>query len=137
MGNFLTFFAAGQCNPSSSYYHTFLGLKPWYAYLNLNSQCQFDNTHTFNLLGSHSDLLLILLAVIDDLLIIAGIAAVVFVIYAGIRYTTSQGSPDETSKALSTLIYALIGLAIAVIAIPTISYIGNHYATSRAAVALP
>ena len=131
MGNFLAHFAAGQCLPSSSYYHSFLGLKPWYAYLNLNSQCQFDQTHTFTLLGNRSDLLLILLAIVDDLLIVAGIAAVVFVIYAGITYTTSQGSPDQTSKALSTLIYALIGLAIAVIAIPTVSYIGNHYATTN------
>jgi hypothetical protein len=117
-------FAAGQCNTIY-----FFGLKPWYYYIPLNSSCQFDATHPFTLLGSQSDLLLIILAIIDDLLIVAGIAAVVFVIYAGIKYITSQGSPDETSKALSTLIYALIGLAIAVIAIPTVSYIGNHYAT--------
>jgi len=117
-------FAAGSCH---NIY--FFGLKPWYYYIPLNSSCQFDATHQFTLLGSQSDLLLIILAIIDDLLIIAGIAAVAFVIYSGIKYITSQGSPDGTSKALSTLIYALIGLAIAVIAIPTVSYIGNHYAT--------
>lgn len=116
-------FAAGNCQ--NTY---FFGLKPWYYYISLNNSCQFDATHPFTLLGAHSDLLLIILAIIDDLLIVAGMAAVVFVIYAGIKYITSQGNPDETSKALSTLIYALIGLAIAVIAIPTVSYIGNHYA---------
>jgi type IV secretion system pilin len=122
--NILNFFAAGQCN---NIY--FLGLKPWYYYINLNSSCQFDATHQFQLLGSNSDLLLIILAVIDDLLIVAGLAAVIFVIYSGIRYITSQGSPSETASALSTLIYALVGLAIALIAIPTVSYIGSHYAT--------
>jgi len=116
-------FAAGSCQ--NTY---FFGLKPWYYYIPLSSSCQFDATHPFTLLGAHSDLLLIILAIIDDLLIVAGIAAVVFVMYAGIKYITSQGNPDETSKALSTLIYALIGLAIAVIAIPTVSYIGNKYA---------
>jgi len=60
---------------------------------------------------------------------IAGLAAVIFVIYAGIKYITSQGSPNETARAQSTIIYALIGLAIAIIAVPTVSYLGNRYAT--------
>jgi hypothetical protein len=127
VGSFLSLFAAGDCTPTN-----FLGLKPWYYYLNLNSSCQFDNNHTFQFLGSNSDFLLILLAIIDDLLMIAGLAAVSFVIYAGVKYITSQGSPDETSKALTTLISALVGLAIALVAIPTVSYLGNHYATGNA-----
>jgi hypothetical protein len=127
LGSFLGLFAAGDCKPAS-----FLGLKAWYYYLYLNSSCQFDANHTFQLLGPHSDILLILLAIVDDLLTIAGFIAVCFIIYAGVKYITSQGSPDATSKALSTLISALIGLAIALVAIPTVSYIGNHFATGSA-----
>jgi hypothetical protein len=48
------------------------------------------------------------------------------VIYAGFKYITSQGSPNETAQAQSTIIYALIGLAIAIIAVPTVSYLGDH-----------
>ncbi len=126
MDKLFTTFAAGQCNAQ-----TFLGLKPWYFYIPMNSQCGFDPTgqYQFHLLGANSDLLLIFLAIVDDLLIIAGIVAVFFVIYAGIRYITSQGSPDETAKAQSTLTFALIGLAIAVVAVPIISYLGNRFGT--------
>lgn len=116
-------FAAGQCADK-----TFLGLVPWYHYLQLNKNCEIPD---FTLLGSRSDILLIILAVIDDLLRVAGIVAVVFVIYAGFRYVTSQGSPEETSKAQSTIINALIGLAIAMIAVALVSYIGNKLGGSR------
>jgi hypothetical protein len=131
MGSIFTFFA-GTCSPS-----LFLGLKPWYYYLNVQpvtdpltkaTVCQVQN---FQLIGTHSDLLLIILVIVDDLLMVAGLVAVFFVIYAGIRYITSQGSPDVTAKAQSTIIYALIGLAIAVIAVPTVSYLGNRFATGN------
>lgn len=122
MGSAFLQFAAGQCTDK-----TFLGLVPWYHYLNLNSSCDVTN---FNLLGTHSGVLLILLAVVDDLLRIAGIVAVAFVIYGGIRYITSQGSPDETGKAQSTIMNALIGLAIAIIAVGVVSFIGNKFAAS-------
>jgi hypothetical protein len=89
------------------------------------------------MLTKPDDVLLILLAIIDDLLIIAGLAAVVFVIYAGIRYITSQGSANETAQAQSTIIYALIGLAITVIAIPTVSYLGNRFGTGTGSSAVP
>lgn len=117
MGSMFTLFAAGYCRDS-----LFFGLVPWYHYLNLSKSCDVTQ---FTVLGPHSDILLILLAVIDDLLRVAGVVAVGFVIYAGIKYVTSQGSPDETSKAQSTLINALIGLAIAMIAIAFVSFIGH------------
>jgi hypothetical protein len=122
------FAAANQCAEKS-----FFGVHPWYHYLNaagqLNKCCEVTS---FQLLGRNSDILLVILAVVDDLLIIAGLVAVVFVIYAGIKYVMSQGSPDETSKAQSTLVNALIGLAIALIAIALVSFIGNSLAGSSA-----
>jgi hypothetical protein len=123
MMSMLSFFAATDCPD-----RLFLGLVPWYHYLNLNSSCQFDDSHPFALLGSQSSLLLILLAVVDDLMRVAGLLAVVFVIYAGIKYITSQGDPGETAKAQSTLLNSLVGLAIAIVAIGTVSFIGNKLA---------
>lgn len=118
----LVLFAASKCEK------TFLGLRPWYHYLKLDKNCEIVN---FSPLGSHSDLLLVILAVIDDLLRVAGVVAVAFIIYAGFRYITSQGSPEETSKAQSTIINALIGLAIAMIAVALVSYIGNKLGGAR------
>lgn len=104
----------------------FLGLHPWWYYYSKKvGGCNFDN---FNILGNGrpSDLPLVLLAIIDDLLRIAGMAAVVYVIYGGIKYIMSQGSPDETAKAQGTVINALIGLFIALLAVGVVSYIGNR-----------
>jgi hypothetical protein len=68
---------------------------------------------------------LIGLAIFEDLLRVAGLAAVAFVIYGGIRYITSQGEPEGTKGALSTIVNALIGLVIAIIAAATVSFIAN------------
>lgn len=44
--------------------------------------------------------------------IIVGVAAVVMIMVAGVRFTTSSGDPSKVSSAKSTLLYALIGLAL-------------------------
>lgn len=118
--------AAGDCTLGNANYHTFFGLLPWYHYLNLNSQCDFDQTHTFILLGIHSSVLLILLAIIDDLLRVAGILAVFFVIFSGVKFILSNGSPDEAAKARTSGINALVGLAITMVAITFVSFLGNQ-----------
>lgn len=52
-----------------------------------------------------------------------GIAAVIFMVIAGIRYITSQGDPSEISKAKQTIIYGLVGIVIIVIGREIISYV--------------
>jgi hypothetical protein len=105
----------------------FFGLIPWYHYLSPDhfSGCSLL---TFNLLpssGAPSDVPLVLLAIIDDLLRVAGAMAVIFVIVGAIRYITSQGNPEDTSKAQSTIVNALTGLAVAITAAVFVSYLGN------------
>jgi hypothetical protein len=105
----------------------FLGLKAWYYYL---PQSDFDgcNVRTFNFLPNSSnqaDLPLILLAIIDDLLTIAGIVAIAFVIMGAFRYVTSQGNPEDTAKAQSTIINALVGTAIAITAAVFVNFLGK------------
>lgn len=107
---------------------TFLGiLKPWYQYLTLakdsTGHCSVAN---FTALGNHSGFLLIALAILDDLIRIAALVAVGYVIYGGIQYTTSQGSPDATSRAQSTIINALVGVVLAVLAASIVAFIGNR-----------
>ncbi len=43
---------------------------------------------------------------------VAGAVAVLFIILGGIKYSTSQGNPNDTQKAKETIIYALVGLVI-------------------------
>lgn len=104
---------------------SFFGLAPWYKYLKLDANC---NVLDFQLLGANSSLLLIALAIIDDLLRVAGIVAVGFVIYGGFKYISSQGNPDQTAAAQKSIINALIGLALSIVAVAVVSFIGRSLA---------
>jgi hypothetical protein len=113
--------------------HNFFGLLPWYHYLHTeyyddpaspehNLVCRVD----FNPLPSsgHSDILPILIVVIDDLLRIAGLVAIGFIIWGGVTYITSQGNPEQTQKAQKTIQNALLGLAFCVLSIALVSFLG-------------
>lgn len=115
---------------------TFLGLKTWYAYLpagsfetNASGTCQLKSDLTIlPSKGQNSVLPQIILAIADDMLRITALVAVAFVITGGIEYITSQGEPAQVKKAMSTLINALIGLAIAMAAAAVVSFIGSQLA---------
>ena len=51
--------------------------------------------------------------------------SVLFVAIGGLRYILSQGEPQAVSKAKSTIIYALIGVAVAVSAQILVIFIAN------------
>lgn len=48
--------------------------------------------------------------------IVVGVAAVIMVIISGLKYVTSGGDAQKVAGAKSTLIYAIIGLAIVALA---------------------
>lgn len=47
---------------------------------------------------------------------LAGVAAVIMVVLSGFKYITSGGDPAKVSSAKSSLIYALVGVAVVVVA---------------------
>jgi hypothetical protein len=96
----------------------FFGLPTWYHYLPMNSDC----TPKFTGLN---DTWLVVAAIIEMLLRIAGLVAVFMVIYGGITFITSQGNPEEAKRARSTLIYALVGLLLAASAALIVSFIAT------------
>lgn len=107
-------FAGATCT------HSFFGIPTWYAYLKLNSSCQITNFQV------PQDFLLILLALIDIGLRLAGLVAVGFVIYGGVRFVTSRGEPDEAAKARWTVVNALVGLALALASVGIVSFLGKR-----------
>jgi len=123
---FQTFAATTLCNKP-----TLFGLESWYAYLpfsfnSITGQCEVNlPTGPMQVLGSHSPFLAIGLAILDDLIRVAALVAVGYVIYGGIQYMTGNGSPDTVKKAQSTIINALVGLVIAILAASIVSFIGN------------
>jgi hypothetical protein len=106
----------------------FFGLPPWYKYLQLDAgTCEIIN---FELLGNgtNSGLVLIALAIVEMLLRIAGVVAVAFVIWGGFTYITSQAEPDKLAKARHTILDALIGLGLALLATSLVVFVGNRLA---------
>ena len=56
---------------------------------------------------------------------ISGVVSVVFVVIGGVGYVTSTGEPAKLQKAKSTILYALIGLAIVGLAQLITAFVSN------------
>ncbi len=57
------------------------------------------------------------------ILYIVGTVAVLFLIIGGFQYITSAGNPDGIEKAKATILYAIIGIIVALLAYSIIRYI--------------
>lgn len=58
----------------------------------------------------------ILTKVISILALVLGVISVIVIIIAGIRMATSQGNPQTVSSVRNQIIYAAVGIAVAVLA---------------------
>lgn len=111
------------CVPRS----TILGLPTWYRHLegrteqvnpNEGATCQVK-------ISGLSDIWKVVAALTEALLRIASLVTIGFIVFGGITYILSQGAPDKTKQALSTIISALVGLVITIIAATVISFIAG------------
>lgn len=62
-------------------------------------------------------------AVVNTMLFIVGVGSVIMIIYSGIRYIFSGGNSGQITSAKNTLIYAIIGLAIAILAYAIVNFV--------------
>lgn len=106
---------------------TFLGFPTWYKYLPISPapQCTII---TKDIGGQVA--VLILMAVIEILLSVAGIIAVGFVIFGAFKFITSQADPQKIAGARTTIANALVGLVIALVASKVVAFIGNKLSAS-------
>lgn len=61
-------------------------------------------------------------AVINILLYAAGVLSVIYVMFGGFKYITSSGDPQKAASGRQTLLYALVGLVVVIIAVPLVSF---------------
>lgn len=54
---------------------------------------------------------------------IIGAVAVLMIIIGGLRYTTSNGDPTTTTSAKNTILYAVIGLIVAMMANAIVNFV--------------
>lgn len=63
--------------------------------------------------------------VIGTMLFVVGLLAVVMLIYGGIRYVTSHGDKAQVTAAKETIMYAVVGLVVAIAAFAVVQWITN------------
>lgn len=61
--------------------------------------------------------------VVNTMLFIAGLLAVIIIIYSGIKYMTANGDKQKIESAKSTLMYAIVGLIITIIAYAIVNFV--------------
>lgn len=53
---------------------------------------------------------------------ITGAIALLIITLAGFKYITTQGNPQEVAKAKNAIIYALVGLAVSILAVAIVQF---------------
>ena len=61
--------------------------------------------------------------VTNILLFLIGTIAVIAIIIGGIRYTTSNGDASQTKAAKDTILYAVVGLVVAIMAYAIVNWV--------------
>jgi hypothetical protein len=66
-------------------------------------------------------------AIVNTLLYVLGAVSVIVIIIAGIYYTTSGGDPALVKRAKDSLLYAVIGLIVAVMAYAIVNFVVGRF----------
>ncbi|CAN5657945.1 hypothetical protein BH23PAT2_BH23PAT2_06020 [soil metagenome] len=82
---------------------------------NTGAVCE-ENSRTLNEDESSGNVLDVASTVLDIFSYVIGVAAVVVLFISGVKFATSAGDPAKISNARNTIIYALIGIVVAVLA---------------------
>ncbi len=61
--------------------------------------------------------------VINVLLFLIGAISVIMIIYGGIRYVTSGGDQGAVTSAKNTILYAVVGLVVAILAYAIVNFV--------------
>jgi len=65
----------------------------------------------------------LIVTVLNWMLVIIGILCVVFIIWGGITYTMSRGDSKKVESAKNTILYAVVGLVIALLALAIVNFV--------------
>ena len=73
--------------------------------------------------GAGSDLTTIVTRIINVAMAVLGVVCVVMLIVGGYNYTMSNGDASKVTKAKNTILYAVIGLVIALLALAIVNFV--------------
>jgi len=63
--------------------------------------------------------------VANTLIFLVGAVAVIFLIVGGLRYVVSNGDPKNVEAAKNTILYAIVGIVVAVISFALVQFVIN------------
>lgn len=56
---------------------------------------------------------------------LAGAVALIIIMLGALKYVTSQGNPQATAKAKDTILYAVLGLVICILAFTIVKFVAG------------
>lgn len=65
--------------------------------------------------------------IIGQILLLAAALAVIVIIYGGIRYVISQGESSHLTAAKNTILYAVVGLIVSLLAYAIVQFVINTF----------
>lgn len=87
-------------------------------------QCKLVSEDKLNYKSSNN----IIWNIVRFIFILLGAVAVIMIIFGGFQYATSQGDSGALSKAKNTILYAVIGLVVALLATGIVSFVIDNIA---------
>lgn len=74
-----------------------------------------------------SDLVSLITTISNTILLLVGVVAVLFLIIGGFQYISSAGNPEQVGKAKLTILYAVIGILVTLIAWAAVSFVIGQF----------
>ncbi len=68
--------------------------------------------------------------IVNVLLFVLGAIAVIMIIIGGIRYATSNGDANATKGAKDTVLYAVVGLVVAILAYAIVNFVLEAFSSN-------
>lgn len=83
--------------------------------------CSKGNSQKGNLFGSGG----IFMTIANTLIFLVGAISVIFLIVGGLRYVISNGDSKAVTAAKDTILYAIVGVVVAVISFALVQFVVN------------
>ncbi len=116
MGFALTGTALADCSPNSA--------NPLTEGIN----CSAPNGVRGNLFGESG----IFQTIANTLIFLVGAIAVLFLIIGGLRYVISNGDPKNVEAAKNTILYAIVGIVVAILSFAAVQFVISSLAGTNA-----
>lgn len=89
------------------------------------STWMFPMLNKFVVSNANANLGQFIQAIVNWVLVIAGVVAVVYLIYGGLLYITAGGDAEKATKGRTAVVNAIIGVVIILLSFIIVTWVGN------------